>query len=110
MIPIRYLENCNLKIAVETKRPNGTIAKSYNQVAIYQVNIQDISDAVSATVYGEHINNMKRLMSPVHSLENFLIGKLNTTSDNISKYFIEIGGRLYKIVSAKKSGIDIELI
>ena len=106
---LRRLKSCNLIQVTHTKRNNGTMSDSYKQLNTYKVIPQDLQDQVSASIYGADINKTTRISSIRNELETLLKGKLNSDSDNISKYLIELNDNLYKIVSVKDKWIDIEL-
>ncbi len=107
---IRYLKPVILKKAIIVKQENGSRIEEYEDINEYQVQIQEIDDQVSASIYGASIIKMLRIKSPLSKLENYLETKLNNTTDNISKYYIFIGENKYKIKSVGNKGIDIELV
>lgn len=97
-----------LKVATKTKQTNGSYIDAYTKVADYSVILQELTDEVSASIYGANLNKTYRVSSPRQTLEIYLQGKLNNTSDNISKYFLFIQDKQYKIVSVKEQWVDIE--
>lgn len=105
---LRYIINCELKVATKVKNTNGTFTNSYTKIGDYDVQKQEINDEISATVYGANIIKMLRLKSINKELENYLIPKVNNENDNISKYFIFINNVCYKINSVNEFRIDIE--
>ena len=107
---LRYLKQITLKKSNIIKQENGSRKEEYTTIEDYEVQIQEIDDQISASIYGASIVNMLRIKSPLSKLENVLKAKLNNTSDNISKYYIFIGDSKYKIKSVNSKGIDIELI
>ena len=98
-----------LKVATKTKQANGSYVEEYTKVTDYKVILQELVDEVSASMYGANLNKTYRVSSPREILEIYLQGKLNNTSDNISKYFLFIQDKQYKIVSVKEHWVDIEL-
>jgi capsular polysaccharide biosynthesis protein len=98
-----------LKVATKTKQANGSYVEEYTKVTDYKVILQELVDEVSASMYGANLNKTYRVSSPRETLEIYLQGKLNNTSDNISKYFLFIQDKQYKIVSVKEHWVDIEL-
>lgn len=109
MIALKNLINCTLEKAEKVKQKNGTMILTYNKVDDYRICVNELDDQVSATVYGANINKVYRVYSPRKRLENFIKTKNNSTDDNISKYYLNIDGVRYKIVSSKNNHIDIEL-
>ncbi len=109
-IALRNLKSCKLKKAIQEKQPNGVVKDSYCDVSSYNVSIQELTDEVSASIYGANIIRTYRVMSPLKALEKFLFTKLNNTPDNISKYYLFIDGKQYKIVSVRTNWVDVELI
>lgn len=106
---LRYLEDVEIEKATRTKQANGTVVLSYTRVADYKVQLQELTDEVSASIYGANVNRMYRISSPQHDLEAFLSSKANNTSDNISLYFVRLNGAHYKIMALKKNWVDISL-
>lgn len=107
---LRYLKTITLKKVTKNKQANGSQIEEYEDIDIYRVQIQELDDEISASIYGASIINMLRIKSPLSKLENILDTKLNNTNDNISKYRIFMGEKKYKIKSVNRKGIDIELI
>lgn len=107
---LRYLRPVTLKKGITTKQSNGSRTEDYQIVGNYQVQIQELDDQISASIYGASIINMLRIKTPLGDLEKMLKTKSNNTTDNISKYFIFIEENKYKIKSVNSKGIDIELI
>ena len=108
---LRYLKPITLKKAEKSKQPNGTYKNTYNEIANYRVQLQNLTDdEVSATLYGANINKMLRLSSPLGDLEEYLLPKVDNKADNISYYYIFIGTKTYKIVAVAEDRIDIELV
>ena len=87
---IRYLKSIILKKAITVKQENGSRIEEYEDINEYQVQIQEVDDQVSASIYGASIIKMLRIKSSLSKLENYLETKLNNTTDNISKYYIFI--------------------
>lgn len=107
---LRYLKRVELKKSVINKTANGSRTETYDTVKKYDVQIQELDDEVSASIYGASLVNMLRIKTPLSTLEKLLRTKLNNTTDNISKYYIFIDGNKYKIKAVNNKGIDIELI
>lgn len=102
------LKPAELKVATKTKQANGSSVDTYTKVADYKVILQELTDEVSASIYGADINKTYRISSPRQVLEKYLQTKLNNTSDNVSKYFLFVGDKQYKIVSVKEHWVDVE--
>ena len=108
---LRYLKPITLKKAEKQKQSNGTYKNTYNEINVYNVQMQNLTDdEISATIYGANINKMLRLSSPLGKLEEYLLPKVDNKEDNISYYYIFIGTKTYKIVSVAEDRIDIELV
>lgn len=105
---IRNLIEVKLLKAIKTKASNGTYIKTFNYINSYNIEKQDLTDEVSATIYGASIDKMLRISSPLNDLEKYLIPKVENEADNISLYYIQIGNVKYKINSVKESGITLE--
>ncbi len=108
MKQLRRLSEVTLQKSIKAKQPNGTTLQTYEDIAIFKVIEQEITDKVFSSIYGANISKMLRLASPHEELECFLREKSNDTPDNISLYFILIGAKRYKVVSAYKNWVDIE--
>lgn len=105
---LRYLKPVTLCSSERIKQENGEKVLKYKDVQNYNVQIQNIEDEVSASIYGSDITKMLRLKSPNKKLENYLIPKVNNREDNISNYFIKVNGSIYKVSAVTESKIDIE--
>ena len=105
---LKRLVKATLKFADRTKQANGTYLTTLTEIGNYKVIMQELTDEISANIYGANLNKMSRLSSPNTRLEKYLRTKVNNEVDNISKYFIIIDGTEYKIVSVKNNWIDIE--
>ena len=110
MKQLRYLENVELDIATREKQANGVAVMSYTKVGDFLIQQQDLTDEISASIYGADVNRMIRVSSPHYVLEGFLSEKVNNTSDNVSYYSLLINGFRYKIVAVKKHWVDIVLL
>ena len=110
MKQLRYLQNCELDFTTRIKQPNGSFIETYEKVNDYQVQLQELNDQVSASIYGANVNRMYRITSPHYELEDFLDSKMQTTSDNISKYTVIISNKRYRVLTVRNHWIDIELI
>ena len=104
---LRYLEEVVLKKATKTKQDNGSYVNTYTEILNYKVQIEELTDAISASIYGATINKMYRISSQLKALETYLKPKINSSDDNLSLYFIEYNNGLYKITSVRNSWIDI---
>lgn len=107
---LRYLKRVELKKSVINKTVNGSRTESYEPIKKYDVQIQELDDEVSASIYGASLVNMLRIKTPLSTLEKLLRTKLNNKTDNISKYYVFIDGNKYKIKAVNNRGIDIELV
>lgn len=110
MNQLRYLIDCQVQKATKTKQPNGTIISSYTDVKKYKIQLQELVDQISASIYGADVNRMYRINSPRNDLEKFLFSKVNNSSDNISYYVLVIQDKRYKITTVRQHWADIELI
>ncbi len=106
---LRYLKDVDLKKATKEKQPNGTYLETLTLVSSYNVQTQELTDEVSASIYGADLNKITRIKSIKGELEAFLKSKLNNEEDNVSKYYIFIDGTQYKIKSVRENWIDISL-
>ena len=107
---LRYLKSVDLKKATKTKQPNGTYIDILTLVSSYSVQTQELTDEVSASIYGADLNKITRIKSVNSELEVYLKSKLNNEEDNISKYFIIMDDTQYKIKSVRENWIDIQAI
>ena len=105
---LRYLQTVSLKKANKEKQSNGVYVDTYDLVKDYRVQLENLSDEVSASVYGANLYKVKKIKSPNKALEKYLSTKLNNEEDNISKYFIFIDDSIYKINDSQMSGVTIE--
>lgn len=107
---LRKLEDIELKKVIYEKQPNGAKkVNSYEKIEDYKVCFQDVSDKVSISAYGAEINSIKRISSIRNELELYLLPKMDSIEDNISKYVISYNTRNYKIRIVKPHYIDISL-
>ena len=107
---IRYLKEVKLLKSVKEKASNGSYIKGYTEIGTYNVQIDNLQDEISASIYGANLNKMLSISDALNELHLILSGKVDNTDDNISLYYIEIGPVLYKINSVKENGIVIERI
>ena len=107
---LRYINQATLKKATKTKQTNGTYKETLEDVKKYNVQVQELTDEISASIYGANVYKMIRIKSIRSELEDYLYTKVNNKSDNISNYYVFINKRKYKIVSVNPKGIDLELI
>ena len=108
MTQLRRLIDCRLDKGTKVKQSNGTFITTYEKVDDYKVTYQEVTDTVSASIYGADINKVSRIDSPHNLLEKYLSSKLVNDEDNISKYTIVIDGIRYSIISVRSQWIDIE--
>jgi len=107
---LRYLKNVTLKKGTKGRASNGNPVETYEEVSKHKVQIQELDDEISASVYGASIINMYRIKTPLGGLESFLRQKVNNKQDNISQYYIFINNDKYRIKSVNSKGIEIELV
>lgn len=104
----RYLEPIILKKATKEKQDNGTRVNVYIDIKTYKVQVEDILDETSVTIYGATINKMYRISTPRHELEKYLKPKLTNNVDNISYYYISYNNAMFTIKAVKNNWVDIE--
>ena len=75
---LRYLKRVELKKSVIIKADNGSRTETYELIKKYDVQIQELDDEVSASIYGASLVNMLRIKTPLLTLEKLLRTKLNT--------------------------------
>lgn len=108
---IKNLEKCTLKKAIKTKTSTGNIIISdYEKINDYRIQEQILQDEVTSTIYGSDVNKMKRIASPLHRLEAYLLPKVDNIEDNIKDYYIFYKEIQYKIVAVREYFIDIQRI
>lgn len=108
---LMYLKDIALKKATSTKQTNGAYIDTYTLVDNYKVQLQQLTDEISVSMYGANINKMLRISSPKKVLETYLSTKnIGNEDDNISKYYIFYNGIVYKIVAVRERWIDVENI
>lgn len=110
MKQLRYLQDIELLKQTLTKQSNGVKIAAYEKVGEYLIQLQELTDEISANVYGADVNRMYRISSPRYVLEAFLKDKVNSTEDNVSLYFVALNGSKYKIRVVRKHWVDIELL
>ena len=110
MKQLRYLIDTELDKADRVRQDNGVMLSSYSKVADYKIQVQELTDEISASIYGADVNRMYRVSSPRAVLEQYLFSKVNNSSDNISLYSLIIDGLRYKIVTVRRNWIDIALV
>lgn len=109
MKQLRYLEEVSLYKNTYGSLPNGSRGIINKElIGMYNVQVQELTDEVSATIYGSNINKMYRMSSVNHSLERYLSTKMTPLEDNITKYTILYLGKKYAVRTAKKGWIDVE--
>lgn len=105
---LRYLEPTILKKATKEKQDNGTRVNIYTDIKSYKIQVEDILDETSVSIYGATINKMYRISTPRHQLEKYLKPKLTNKIDNISYYYISYNNALFSIKAVKNNWLDIE--
>lgn len=107
---IKNLNDAVLKKAIRTKTSTGSLINSdYEIIDNYRIQEQVLQDEVTSTIYGSDVNKMKRIATPLHNLESYLMPKVDNIEDNISLYYIFYNDRQYKIIAVRDYYIDIEL-
>lgn len=106
---LRYLKSVDLKKATKEKQPNGTYLETLTLVSSYSVQMQELNDEISASIYGADLYKIIRIKSVNSELEAFLKSKMNNEEDNISKYYVFIDNMQYKIKSVRENWVDISL-
>lgn len=108
---IKNLEKCTLKKAIKIKTSTGNIIISdYEKINDYRIQEQILQDEVTSTIYGSDVNKMKRIASPLHRLETYLLPKVDNIEDNIKDYYIFYKEIQYKIVAVREYFIDMQRI
>ena len=110
MKQLRYLKTIELDKGTTTTQSNGARITAYVKVGDYRIQTQELTDEISASIYGADIDRMYRISSPRYILENYLAGKNNNSDDNVSLYTIVFNRNRYKIRAVKEHWIDIELM
>lgn len=105
---LRYLQKCKLIKGSKEKQANGSYKLTYSTIGEYDVQVQKVTDSISATVYGADINRMYRFSSPLKDLESYLADKFNYDDDNVTNYFLELDKR-YTIIAINDNWIDAKL-
>lgn len=108
---LRYLEEATLKKSIQEKQANGTkVETSLDTIKKYKVQSQELTDEISASIYGANVFKMLRIRSVNKDLEDYLYARATNKEDNISMYYIFIKNRKYKIKAVNQRGIDLELV
>ncbi len=110
MKQLRYLKNADLYKVAYTKKENGQEVESYVKQGTYNVQVEELRDSISASLYGARIVNMLRMSSVRNDMENLLKSYMLANNDNITMYRIEFDGFKYRINSVGLSYIEIEKI
>ena len=101
---LRYLENATLKKTIQEKQANGTvIEKGLEDKGTYKVQSQELSDEISASIYGASVYKMLRIRSINQDLEDYLYARATNKLDNI-------GDRKYRVRAVNQKGVDLELV
>lgn len=106
---LRYLVDCALIHNTKVKQPNGSYTLNVNIIGVYKVQIQKLTDSISATIYGADINRMYRFSSPLKELEKAIANKFNFNEDNVTNYSIKHEDKIYKIVAINDNWVDARL-
>lgn len=104
------MQEATLQKATKTKQANGTHTEELNNVGNYVVQPQELTDEISASIYGANVYKMLRIRSVNKDLENFLYDKATNKVDNISSYYVSLNNRKYKVKAVNQSGVDLELV
>lgn len=110
MKQLRYLKTASLYFAEKIKQPNGAVITRDTLQGEYHVQVQELTDEVSASLYGAEMNKMLRISSYLYPLETYLAEKTLPTTDNLSEYFIVIEDRKYRITTVRMHWVDIEFV
>ena len=70
---IRTLKEVSLLKATKQKQPNGVYVKSYQLIDNYNVAIANLTDEVSATIYGANIDKMLNISDALGKLFLYLL-------------------------------------
>lgn len=104
---LRYKNTIDLKKVEQQKAKNGAKVETYIYVKTFSIQKQELTDEVSASIYGADITSMIRITSIRNELEKYLKEKVGTKPDNISKYYLFQGEKKYKIKSVKLKWVDL---
>ena len=105
---IKNLETATLKKAIKEKTSTGNlIVSSYEKINDYRIQTQILQDEVTSNIYGSDVNKMKRIATPLHDLEKYLLPKVDNKEDNISNYYIFYNDVQYKIIAVRDYYIDM---
>ena len=75
------LKDCNLIKVSKESTDDGDFTEELSNVGVYSIITQELTDAVSATIYGSNISKMVRISSVHRLLEILLKSKVNNTED-----------------------------
>lgn len=109
MNQLRYLEKCDLLLATYEKQANGSFKIAYTSIGKYSVQVQKVTDSVSATIYGANLNRTYRFQSFKRDLEQYLSDKFNYSDDNVTSYIISFNDKKYKVVAINDNWVDAQL-
>ena len=84
MNQLRYLKPAYLYKTNKEIQSNGAIKETFDFISLYYVGKEELTDNVSASVYGARMNRILRLTSPRHTLEGFLLSKIDPIQDNVT--------------------------
>ena len=110
MKQLRRLTDVMLQKETRTIESNGATVVSYSNIDSYKVINQQITDQVFVSIYGANVSQMRRISSPHFQLEKYLSAKVHGDTDNISRYFILIGDKRFKITAVYDNWVDIEFL
>lgn len=110
MKQIRYLKNIELLKSSRKKQPNGTYIDDYDVINKYNAQLNQLTDEVSASIYGTDVVKMLSVSTALKDLEKLLMTKLNNKDDNIALYYIRYNNFIYKVMSVSEKSIMVEMI
>lgn len=101
-----------LKKAIYKQENNGQkVLSNYENIKHdFYVTFEELSDEISASIYGAEINKMIRITSLRYELETYLLPKVDNIEDNISNYFIFLNNHKYKIIAINSYRIDLKRV
>lgn len=109
MNQLRYLKKCILLKGTKVKQANGNMIMSYELVREYDVQIQKVTDSISASIYGADINRVYRFLTPLKELETYLFTRFDYGTDNVTNYYLELESKRYKVVAINDNWVDAKL-
>lgn len=109
MNQLRYLKPAYLYKTNKAIQSNGAIKETFDFISLYYVGKEELTDNVSASVYGARMNRIIRITSPRNTLESFLLSKIDPTLDNVTDYVIVMDDKRYSITTVKSRWVDVEM-